>query len=257
MPDPRTLPPLPDPDRFGGPGWLAATGGVMTGRQCLHGIGHAAIQQARNLWERLTPALWRRGNLDGLPGIPDSRLIRLAEEAALDQGQVLLAHGYRSALFGRALAHIDGITADPELLHICGLLHDVGIVKAITGEDFTLRSAAVARQCAHAAGEPAVVGDHLADALIVHTTIGIRPDRDGALGAYTQFGAMVDLAGLRLSHLPRSFVAQVLADHPRGPFKREILRRLDLEARALPGSRFDFVRKVGFGLAVRQAPFAS
>ena len=87
--------------------------------------------------------------------------------------------------------------------------------------------------------------------------IGIRPDRDGALGAYTQFGAMVDLAGLRLSHLPRRFVAQVLADHPRGPFKREILRRLELEATAVRGGRFDFVRKVGFGLAVRHAPFPS
>lgn len=229
----------------------------MTSTQCMHGVGLAAVQQVRNMWERLTPALWRMGNLDGLAGVPDSRLIKLAEEAALDQGPVLLAHGYRSALFGRALAHIDRIPADPELLHICGLLHDVGIIQAITGEDFTQRSAAVARHCAEAAGEAPEVGDHLADALIVHTTIGIRPDRDGALGAYTQFGAMVDLAGLRLSHLPRSFVAQVLADHPRGPFKREILRRLELEATAVRGGRFDFVRKVGFGLAVRHAPFPS
>lgn len=257
MTDPRPLPPLPDPHRFGGPGWLERTGGVMTRGQCLHGVGLAAVQQVRNLWERLTPALWRVGNLDGLAGVPDSRLIRLAEEAALDQGPVLLAHGYRSALFGRALAHIDGIAADPELLHICGLLHDVGIIQAITGEDFTQRSAAVARHCAEAAGEAPEVGAHLADALIVHTTIGIRPDRDGALGAYTQFGAMVDLAGLRLSHLPRRFVAQVLTDHPRGPFKREILRRLELEATAVRGGRFDFVRKVGFGLAVRHAPFPS
>lgn len=253
----RPLPPLPDPQRFGGPGWLETTGGVMSRRQCLHGVGQASVQQVRNLWERLTPVVWRVGNLDGMAAIPDSRLVKLAEEAALDQGPILLAHGYRSALFGRALAHIDGIAADPELLHICGLLHDAGIVQAVTGEDFTLRSAAVARQCAEAAGEAAEVGDHLADALIAHTTIGIRPDRDGALGAYTQFGAMVDLAGLRLSHLPRSFVAQVLADHPRGPFKREILRRLELEAKAVRGGRFDFVRKVGFGLAVRHAPFGS
>lgn len=253
----RALPPLPDPHRFGGPGWLESTGGVMTRKQCLHGVGQASVQLVRNLWERLTPALWRVGNLDGMAAVPDSRLIKLAEEAALDQGPVLLAHGYRSALFGRALAHIDRINADPELLHICGLLHDVGIVQAITGEDFTQRSAAVARHCAAAAGEPAEVGDHLADAVIAHTTIGIRADRDGALAAYTQFGAMVDLAGLRLSHLPRSFVAQVLADHPRGPFKREILRRLDFEAKAVRGGRFDFVRKVGFGLAVKLAPFPS
>jgi hypothetical protein len=62
---------------------------------------------------------------------------------------------------------------------------------------------------------------------------------------------------LRLSHLPRGFVAQVLATHPRGPFKRKIQHRVELEAAAVRGGRFDFVRKVGFGLAVRHAPFPS
>ncbi|MCA3254017.1 MAG: hypothetical protein INF91_00190, partial [Alphaproteobacteria bacterium] len=155
----RTLPPLPDPDRFGGPGWVARTGGRMNAPECLRGLGIAAGQQLRNLWERLTPALRRADSLDALPRVPDSRLVALAEEAALEQSPELLAHGYRSALYGRALAHIDGVATDPELLHICGLLHDVGIMTAITGEDFTLRSAAVARRCAHEAGECGEVGD--------------------------------------------------------------------------------------------------
>ena len=77
-----------------------------------------------------------------------------------------------------------------------------------------------------------------------------------ALGAIALWASLATL-GVRLSHLPRRFVAQVLADHPRGPFKREILRRLELEATAVRGGRFDFVRKVGFGLAVRHAPFPS
>jgi hypothetical protein len=77
------------------------------------------------------------------------------------------------------------------------------------------------------------------------------------LGAYTQYGAMVDLTGLRLAHLPKDFVAGVLRQHPRGPFKAELIRRLEKEARAVPGGRFAFATRVGFGLAVKQAPFPS
>lgn len=253
----RLLPAVPDPDRFGGPGWLHRSGGVMTASECARGLAIASRQQLQNLWQRLAPGLQRPRRIDGMAPVPDSRLVRLAEEAALEQSPTLLAHGYRSAIFGRALAHIDGRRVDPELLHICGLLHDVGLMRDVAGQDFTVRSAAVARQCACDAAEPDVVGEHLADALIVHTTVGITPERDGLLGAYTQYGAMVDLTGLRLAHLPRDFVARVLGDHPRGAFKAEILRRLDAEARAVPGGRFAFAIRVGFGLAVRQAPFPS
>jgi len=215
----------------------------------------ACGQQLRNLSHRLAPMLQRPGRLEGMPEVPASKLVRLAEEAALEQSPALLAHGYRSALFGRALAHIDGLDADPELLHICGLLHDVGLMKEVTGEDFTLRSAATVRRCASQIPDGAQTGDVLADALIVHTTVGVKPERDGVLGAYTQFGAMVDLTGLRLAHLPKDFIATVLRKHPRGAFKDEILRRLATEARAVPGGRFSFAVRVGFGLAVRAAPF--
>jgi HDOD domain len=236
---------------------LARTGGVMNRRECARALGIASGQQIANLRERLLPAFGRPAALSDLPPVPDSKLVRLAEEAALEQNPALLAHGYRAALFARALAVLDGLAADPELLHVCGLLHDLGLMQAVAGEDFTLRSAAAARHCADCAGEPHEVGEHLADALIVHASIGVRPDRDGVLGAYTQYGAMVDLTGLRLKALPRDFVAAVLRDHPRGPFKREILARITQEAHSVPGGRFAFAARVGFGTAIRSAPFGS
>ena len=253
----RSFTNLPDPDRFGGPGWLAKNDGMMTGAERRRCLAIASRQQLQNSWQRLLPFLQRTRRLDGLAPVPDSKLVRLAEEAALEQSAELLGLGYRSALFARALAHIDQRPADPELLHVCGLLHDVGLMKAVAGEDFTLRSAAVARQCACDAQQADTVGDQIADALIVHATIGVTPAKDGVLGAYTQYGAMVDLTGLRLAHLPKAFVVEVLSAHPRGAFKAEILRRLDQEARAVPGGRFAFARQVGFGAAIRAAPFAS
>lgn len=229
----------------------------MTGREVARGLAIASRQQMQLLFQRLLPFLHGQRPIDGLPPVPDSRLVRFAEQAALEQSAPLLAHGYRSAIFARALAHIDGRMVDAELLHICGLLHDIGLMREVAGEDFTLRSAAAARQCASAANEPEDVGEHLADALIVHTTVGITPERDGLLGAYTQYGAMVDLTGLRLAHLPKAFVADVLRCHPRGAFKAEIVRRLEAEARAVPGGRFAFARRVGFTVALRFAPYAS
>jgi hypothetical protein len=256
MPE-RMLPPLPDADRFGGPGWLSRTGGVMSASECARGLAIASRQQVQNLMQRMMPALHRAGKICDMPVLPDCKLVRLAEEAALEQSPALLAHACRSAVFARALAHIDRRKVDVALLHVCGLLHDVGLMKDVAGEDFTLRSAAVARHCACEAHEPEYVGDHLADALIVHTTVGITPERNGLLGAYTQFGAFVDLTGLRLAHLPWDFVRAIVRDHPRGALKEEILRRLAKEAAAVPGGRFAFAMRAGFGLAIRAAPYAS
>jgi hypothetical protein len=251
----RVLPKLPDPYRLGGPAWLEKEKGVLSNQQCIHGAAIATRQQIQNIWERVTAGFRRSASLDGFPPVPDSRLVRVAEEAAMEQNVELRSHGVRTALFGRALAFIDKVQLDPELLHVCGLLHDVGLMKAVTGEDFTVRSANVARKCACDAGEAQEVGEHLSDALMVHTTVGVDPHKDGALGAYTQYGAMVDLTGLRLSALPQQFVTDVLVAHPRGALKREILSRLSAEAAAVPGGRFAFARKVGLPLAIKLAPF--
>lgn len=246
---------LPDPERTGGPAWVARTGGRLSVCNCVAGAGIAAVQQLRNAAERLVPMLVPRLQVDGLPPVPDSRLVRLAEEAAMEQSPELRLHGFRSSCFGRALAFGDGVPLDPELFHLCALLHDVGIMTAVAGEDFTLRSAAAARRVAQAAGRPAHDAALVEDAITVHTTVGVTVEQDGALGAYTQFGAMVDLTGLRLSALPRAYVAGVLESYPRGPFKREILAHFDAEANAVPGGRFAFARGVGFAAAVRLAPF--
>lgn len=112
-----------------------------------------------------------------------------------------------TSVLSRAMAHIDGRSVDPELLHICSLLHDTGLMRHIAGEDFTLRSAAAARGCACTctAHEPVSVGKHMADVLMVHTTVGVTPEQHGV--------------------------------------------------REVPGGRFDFAVRAGFGLAVRLAPF--
>ena len=247
---------LPDPDRLGGPGWVRSTGGQLTWPQRRRMLAVSMVTQGRLMSERVRRRVPVSLDLGDIVRMPDSRLVREAEEAALCQSPAILGHGYRSAVFARALAMIDGVDVDPELLVVCALLHDAGLFPSVAGEDFTLRSAALAADVARRTGHEDAC-DHLFDAIVVHTTVGVDSERDGALGAYTQFGAMVDLAGLRERHLPHDLVVRTLAAHPRAGFAREILKGLGGEARAVPGGRFAFLRCVGFGPAVRLASLPS
>lgn len=252
----HSLGPLPDPDRLGGPGWIRSTGARLSWPQRGSMLVASAATQGRLIGQKARRRRPVSIDLDAVLVIPDSRLMKEAEEAALCQSPGLLAHGYRTAVFARALALIDGVRVDHELLAVCALLHDAGLVPAVAGEDFTLRSAAITADTARRAGREDVC-DHLFDAVCVHTTVGVDADRDGALGAYTQFGAMVDLAGLRERHLPHDLVARTLAAHPRTGFAKEIIGALHQEARAVPGGRFAFLRGVGFSPAVRFASLPS
>lgn len=181
-------------------------------------------------------------------------MTREAEQAAADQPSALVGHAYRTWVFGRALASVDGETGlDEELFYVAALLHDTGLVAAVTGEDFTLRSAAAAAS---------VVGPHrelpdverIRDAIAAHTTPGVTVADDGAEAFYVQSGATCDLGGLRLHHLPHDLVARALDRHPRSGLVADINRRIVDEARAVPEGRFAVLRRTGFTLAIRYSP---
>jgi len=74
--------------------------------------------------------------------------------------------------------------------------------------------------CATAARVSVASTEALMDAICVHTTPGVSPDKDGEVGCYLQWGAMADGAGLRLWDISASNVQQVLARYPRVDFKR-------------------------------------
>jgi hypothetical protein len=135
--------------------------------------------QAQGVAHRLALLIRRSPTaVDEVPTPPDSATARRAEEAAADQPAALLGHAYRTWAFGRALATFDrAIRLDDELFYVAALLHDVGLVKAVTGEDFTLRSAAAAVPVL-AADRPDGI-DCVRDAITAHTTPGASVERDG------------------------------------------------------------------------------
>jgi hypothetical protein len=224
-------------------------------------LGALAAAQFENVAGRVGLALGRRNprasEVDVASFIPpDSRLAREAEAACDEQPMAIAAHSYRTWMYGMALASVDRVELDRESFYCASLVHDYGIASPLSGRDFTLGGADRVLRCASAAGLPDGDGERIADAICVHTTPGVTVDRDGALGCYVQWGAMVDGAGLRLWDVSKANVDAVLQVHPRGAgFKAELAALIRAEARAVPGGRFALLARWGVPLAARLAPF--
>jgi hypothetical protein len=251
--------PRPDPDRLGGISWLERTRGALTRAEKRSLLGIIARTQGQNIAGRLRLATGRvpdriAGVDEALLAPPDSALAREAEEACREQPAALIGHGYRTWAYGRALATIDRIPIDDELFYVAGLLHDAGLLDAVTGEDFTLRSGHRAARCMEASDHADEAIDLVRDAISAHATPGATLEQDGSLAYFIQAGALLDLAGFRLWDLPRSYRQQVLVTHERGAVTDTIIELIRAEAQAVPDGRFALLARCGFTLAIRVAP---
>lgn len=250
----------PDPQRLGGLGWARRTSGRLTSRERSRLLAAIALGQWENVIGRAKLALGRlpqgaaNVDLDTFTA-PDSLFAREAERACAELPASLVGHSYRTWLFGRALAALDRRELDVELFYCGSLLHDHGIAQPTQGRDFTLASADRTLACATTAGVGEDRAQALADAICVHTTPGVAVERDGALGCYLQWGAMVDGAGLRIWDVAPANVAEILRRYPRMDFKHQLVAMIRAETAALPQGRFGLLARCGLPLAVRMAPF--
>ena len=249
----------PEAQRLGGLGWARRTGGSLSSGERRRLLAAIALGQWQNVMGRARLALGRlpagaaRVDLDTF-AVPDSSFAREAEKACAELPQPLVGHSYRTWLFGLALATVDGRELDAELFYCGSLLHDHGIAQPTVNRDFTLGSADRTLACAAAAGVADARAELLADAICVHTTPGVQVERDGVLGCYLQWGAMVDGAGLRIWDVAPANVEEVLRRHPRIGFKRHLIDMMRAEAAAVPAGRFGLLVRCGLPLAVRMAP---
>ena len=252
----------PDPQRLGGLAWARRTGGKLSRAERRHLVRAIAVGQWENAVGRAKlvlgrlPAAAARVDLDAFH-VPDSKFTREAEHACAELPPALQGHSYRTWLFGRALAVVDGSKMDDELFYCGALLHDYGIVSPTANRDFTLSSVDRMTTCASSAAIADERADLLADGICVHTTPGIKVETDGTIGCYLQWGAMVDGAGLRIWDIAPGNVKDVLRRYPRGDFKRELVGMMRAEAAAVPAGRFGLLVRCGLPLAVRLAPFDS
>lgn len=232
----------------------------MTGRERLSAFPALSRTFGRFTADRARLALalkprhpWSADDL--WPSAPDSKLMEEAtDEATTLQSDAMLQHGYRTWVYGAALAHIDGAALDPELFHAGALVHDVGLEHRVKGRCFTYRSAEAAQAAALRAELDEVRTLQMLDGIAMHISSTVDPD-ESILGYYLQAGAMVDLAGLRAWELPSDLRARAVATYPRHDIHRVVSGCWHAEAKTVPGGRAHFADKYGaFSKIVRWLP---
>src|SRR3954453_11265957 len=248
-------------DPIGSIGWTERTGGVLTARECLTLAGPLLRGELGILAGRVAMALrvhsGRRTSVDPASlAPPDSALARDAEVAAQDLlSPALLNHSSRAYRWGAALAALQGITFDRELLYLAAMFHDTGIPSPVPEVDFTVRSAAVARAFTDRHGVPADSRELVANAITMHSTPGVGLEA-GAEAYLVSAGASVDVFGLRSDEIPDAVRRSVVEEYPRLGFKREFAGLLRAEARQVPRGRASYLHRFALSdLSIRLAPF--
>jgi hypothetical protein len=239
--------------------WAVATGGLLSSRQRRQLLSPLLRTVVGYSATRTRLALGRRGtggvDLDSLRW-PDSKLARAAEEEARDVlSPDLLAHSYRTFLFGLSLAAVDAARVDEELCYVACLLHDLHLGDPTPGRCFAVVGGERAERFALDHGEApdraAVVGA----AVAAHITPGAGDDLSDP-GGFVSAGAFMDVSGARIDELAPGWVDDVLTRHPRHQFKKHLLGYWSDECAAVPGGRARWLtRTAGFPLLVRLAPF--
>ena len=248
-------------DRIGSIAWTESTGGVLTGRECLSLARPLLRGELAIVAGRIAMALrmhsGRRSAIDAASLVPpDSSLARDAEVAAQDLlTPTLLNHSRRAYAWGAAIAAVHGIAFDRELLYLAAMFHDTGLPSPVPHVDFTVRSAALAREFAD--GHQLAVDDRevVANAIAMHHTPGVGVEA-GAEAYLLSAGAGVDVFGHRSNEVPDAVRKSVVREYPRLGFKREFSRLVRTEAKQVPRGRMWYLNRFALSdLTIRLAPF--
>jgi len=167
----------------------------------------------------------------------------------------LFNHSSRAYTWGAAIAALHGVTFDRELLYLAAMFHDTGIPSPVPDVDFTVRSAAVAREFTDSHHMAPDNREVVANAIAMHHTPGVGLE-SGAEAYLLSAGAGLDVFGLRSNELPDAVRHSVLREYPRLGFKREFAGLLRAEARQVPRGRAWYLHRFAVSdLTIRLAPF--
>lgn len=247
--------------QIGSIGWTERTGGVLTLRERIS-LARPLLRGLRGITVgRLAMATrthsGRRNSVDPKAMVPpDSLLAREAEDAAHDLlSPVLLNHSRRAYAWGAVIAALDEVEFDRELLYVAAMFHDTGLPTRVPDVDFTVRSAALAREFTDRHDVPAVQRELVTNAIALHYTPGVGIE-SGPEAFLLSAGAAVDVFGLRCNHVPDAVRKAIVEDYPRVGFKQEFSGLLRAEAKQVPHGRAWYLHRFALSdVTIRLAPF--
>ena len=248
--------------RIGTVPWSDLTGGNLSRAETRRLLAPLARAHAVNAIGRTAMTLrmhpGRRARVpEGALCTPTSVLAKAAQQVAEQRlTPTMLNHSYRCYSYGVAIAALEDVDVDRELLFAAAMLHDTGLSAPVPGVDFTVASARTALEVAETVGLSTAATRTVRTAITLHHSPDVTL-ADGPEAYVLSAAAAVDVIGLGRWKLPDSVVDAVLVEWPRRGFKDEFRARWAAEAAAVPRGRARFVRRYGaFDLAVRLAPYS-
>ena len=247
-------------DPFGSIGWTERTGGVLTARECLT-LARPLLRGEFSIFAgRLAMMLrihsGRRHSIDPASLVaPDSPLARDAGTSAQDVlTPALVNHSSRAYAWGAAIAALQGITFDRELVHGCDVPRhrdpEPGAGCRLHGSQ-RRGGTRVHRPPPPAADDRELV----ANAIAMHHTPGVDLE-SGAEAYLLSAGAALDVFGLRSNAIPDAVRDRVVQEHPRLGFKREFAGLLRAEAKQVPRGRAWYLHRFALSdVTIRLTPF--
>lgn len=156
--------------------------------------------------------------------VPDTLAARGALALAREyQSPAITAHAVRSWLWAEAFALLDGVSGiDHELLYVSAILHDIGTVTEFDNHTISYEHAGghVGIALTAGAGWPRERRERVLEVIVRHNWPRVDPTMD-AEGYLLETATALDISGARPDALPASFVAEVVAAHPRGALAAE------------------------------------
>lgn len=189
---------------------------------------------------------------------PDTPFARDVLEVCADLDPMIVEHGYRSYVYGRALGIATGITVDDEALFAATLLHDYafGTMDQLTDECFTATGARAAEQVLESSPLGAADRRAVLDAITLHLNPVVRAEQ-GELQHLVHDGIALDVLGVRGHELDHTGVRRVAEQHPRHGFTARGAPLMRAHGRRVKGCRAGALQLCGFGAALRIGPWAA
>ena len=175
--------------------------------------------------------------------IPDSQVAGEATELVRDVASPLLFHHSRRVfLFGSLHGNRLSLAADPELLYVGAMFHDLGLTEKYrrTDQRFEIDGADEARRFLAAHGLPEDRIRLVWLGIALHTTPETPYHLDPEVALVTA-GVETDVLGIGHSDLDSTLIDAVVSAHPRPDFKRQILQAFTLGMKDRPATTFGTV----------------
>lgn len=172
--------------------------------------------------------------------IPDTALAREATDLVRSTAPPLLFHHSRRVfLFGSLAGRRLGLRADPELLYVGAMFHDLGLTERHrrTDQRFEVDGADLARTFLLDRGRSAADARTVWLAIALHTTPGVVEHLEPEIALVNE-GVKTDVIGLGLDQITPGERAAVVAAHERPRFKEGILQAFTEGMRDRPDTTF-------------------